>query len=175
MAGPDESKLQLLIDKQEITDLCGTYMRGLDRLDGALVRSCYHDDATDDRGFFSGSADEFADFAMGALKDHHANHHMIGQCNIDVEGDVAFGEIYFQAFHRVSEGGAEKDFIVWGRYVDRYEKRSGIWKIAHRSELNDACSTVPAADQWLKDTPSALLGARGADDLSSQRELLRRL
>ncbi len=175
MAQPDSKKLQELIDKQEITELCGTYMRGLDRLDSDLVRSVYHDDATDDRGFFQGGADEFTGFAMEALREHHANHHMIGQCNIDIEGDVAFGEIYFNAYHRIVDKGEEKDFVVLGRYVDRYEKRGGVWKIAHRSELNDACATVPAADGWLKATPSALRGARGADDLSSKRDIVRKL
>lgn len=175
MVQPDSKKLQELIDKQEIMELSGTYMRGLDRLDSDLVRSVYHDDATDDRGFFQGSADEFTSFAMGALREHHSNHHMIGQCNIDIEGNVAFGEIYFNAYHRVVEEGEEKDFIVLGRYVDRYEKRGGVWKIAHRSELNDACTTVPATDDWLKATPSALRGARGADDLSSKRDIVRKL
>jgi hypothetical protein len=175
MTTPAPAALQALIDRQEILDLSVTYMRGLDRLDRRLVRSVYHDDATDHRGFFTGGPDEFADFAMAALKDHLSNHHMLGQALIDIEGDVAFGEIYFQAFHRVVVDGAEKDFIVLGRYVDRYERRDGRWKIAHRSELNDACSMVPATDDWLKATPEALRGARGADDLSMQRARLRTL
>lgn len=175
MAPPLPEALQLLVDKQEILELSAIYMRGLDRLDRELVRSVYHDDASDDRGFFSGGPDAFADFAMTALKDHHANHHMLGQALITVEGDVAFGEIYFQAFHRIMADGREMDFIVLGRYVDRYERREGRWKIAHRSELNDACSMVPATDDWLKSTPQALRGSRGADDLSSQREKLRTL
>jgi ketosteroid isomerase-like protein len=167
--------LQALLDKQEIQELSATYMRGLDRLDRNLVRSVYHDDATDDRGFFAGGPDAFADFAMSALKDHLSNHHLIGQCLINIDGDVAFGEIYFHAFHRVLVEGREMDFIVIGRYIDRYERRRGQWKIAHRSELNDACSMVPATDDWLKATPSALRGARGQEDLSSQLEKLRTL
>ncbi|MEM6833968.1 MAG: nuclear transport factor 2 family protein [Sphingomonadales bacterium] len=167
--------LQILLDKQEIEDLCKRYMRGLDRLDHTLLRSVYHDDATDHRGFFTGGPDEFCEMAVTLLAEHLANHHMLGQMHIDVEGDVAFGEIYFQAFHRALEHGLERDFIVWGRYVDRYERRDGVWKIAHRTELNDACRTDPANDIWLKMTPEALTGARGADDLSSQREKVRTL
>lgn len=164
-----------LLDRQAIAQLSIDYMRALDRLDPDLLRSVYHPDATDERGFHSGSACDFCDFAMAALKDHHANHHMIGQMDIALEGDVAFGEIYFQAFHRLVQDGTDVDFIVIGRYVDRYERREGVWKIAHRSELNDACWTRPAADDWFRSTPTALRGARGADDLSSQRERVRRL
>ena len=40
--------LDELLAKQEITDLVGTYMRGLDRLDRELLRSTFHDDATTD-------------------------------------------------------------------------------------------------------------------------------
>lgn len=168
-----DAKIQELLDKQEIAELCARYMRGLDRLDHDLLRSVYHDDATDHRGFFTGGPDAFCELAITLLGEHLSNHHMIGQTLIDVEGDVAFGEIYFRAFHRVLEHGLERDFIVWGRYVDRYERRGGTWKIAHRTELNDACRTDPANDIWLKETPAALVGARGTDDLIYQREKLR--
>lgn len=166
--------LQELLDHRAISQLSIDYMRGLDRLDRDLLRSVYHEDATDDRGFFTGSGHGLADFALPLLKTHQANHHMIGQMNIAIEGDVAFGEIYFNAYHRIEQDGDDKDFVVIGRYVDRYERREGVWKIAHRSELNDSCWTVRAADNWLRETPSALRGARGADDLSSRREEVRR-
>ncbi len=169
------AELSALLDRQAIAQLSIDYMRALDRLDIDLLRSVYHPDASDERGFFSGSAQDFCDFAMAALKDHHANHHMLGQMDIVLEGDTAFGEIYFQAFHRIEQNGEELDFVVIGRYVDRYERRGGVWKIAHRSELNDASWTRPAADLFLTATPTALRGARGVDDLSSQRERVRRL
>lgn len=165
--------LQHLLDHRAICQLSIDYMRGLDRLDHDLLCSVYHPDATDDRGFFAGSGAEFCAFAISVLRDHAVNHHMLGQMNIEIEGDVAFGEIHFNAYHRVVEDGEERDFVVIGRYVDRYERRNGVWKIAHRSELNDSCWTQPAADGWLRNTPSALRGARGAADLSSRRNELR--
>lgn len=171
----DFDRFTLAADKLEIFELSATYMRGLDRLDRDLLLSVYHEDATDDRGFFKGDALGFVEFAMGALSPHAFNHHMLGQANIDVEGDVAFGEVYFQAFHRVEEDGEEKDFVVLGRYVDRYERRGGVWKIAHRTELNDFSQELAASDFWLKSTPEALRGFRGQDDLSSQREKVRGL
>ena len=175
MTAEFDRKLQLVIDKQEIRDLSGTYMRGLDRLQRDLIVNVFHDDARTDYGFFKGNREEFADFAIGALQDHHANHHLIGQTNIDVEGDIAFGEVYFQAFHRIVEDGEEKDLFISGRYVDRYEKRDGVWKISFRSEVTDWARTDPATDYFVKNTPEALIGARGDDDLSSQRDRLRTL
>jgi hypothetical protein len=170
-----EEALQSLLDRQQICDLSARYMRGLDRLDLALLKSVYHDDATDDRGFYKGSGHGLCELAVQILASHHSNHHMLGQMSIDIEGDVAFGEVYFQAYHRTVQDGAETDFVVLGRYADRYERRDGVWKIAHRSELNDACWQQPASDDWFRQTPAALRGARGADDLTAQREVLRRL
>jgi hypothetical protein len=167
--------LRALVDRQEISDLSVCYMRGLDRLDLALLKSVYHDDATDDRGFYSGSGHGLCELAVEILASHLCNHHMLGQMAIALEGDVAFGEIYFQAYHRMIQDGQEVDFMVLGRYADRYERRDGVWKIAHRSELNDTCWQQPASDDWFKTTPQALRGARGADDLTSQRESLRAL
>ncbi|MEM7569242.1 MAG: nuclear transport factor 2 family protein, partial [Pseudomonadota bacterium] len=93
--------------------------------------------------------------------------------HIELEGDVAFGEIYFRAFHRIEEHGLDRDFLIWGRYIDRYERRDGVWKIAHRTELNDTSRTEPANDIWMRETPEALKGIHGPDDFSYDRETLR--
>lgn len=154
------------LDREEIRELSRRYMRGLDRLDGGLLRSVFAADATVDYGFFQGSAADFVDFALGVLSDHLANHHFIGQMMVDVQGDTAVGEIYFQAFHRVVQDGEEKDLFIAGRYLDRYEKRAGLWRIAFRSEVNDWSRTDPAADEALTGNPAAIIGKRAPDDYS---------
>ncbi len=169
------TSLAELLAWHEIHDRLCDYMRAQDRLDPALQRSVFHADATTDYGSFAGSADAFVDYAQGVLGAHLANHHMIGQVRIDFEGEIAFGEVYFQAFHRVvDDGGAEQDLWVSGRYVDRYERRDGAWKIAHRSELVDWLRVEPAGDAALR-TMQWPFGARAPHDLSCDRERLRRL
>lgn len=163
--------LDELLAKQEITDLVGLYMRGLDRLDRVLLRSTFHDDATTDYGFFQGGPDDFVDMAYNALKDHLANHHMIGQVNIELEDDVAFGEVYFQAFHRIVTDSVERDLFISGRYVDRYERRDGVWKIAFRSEVNDWARNDPATDDYFQTNTQSLRGGR-MDDASYLRDEL---
>lgn len=164
-----------LLAKQEISELSGTYMHGLDRLDRTALRSVFHDDATTDYGFFQGNPDEFVEMAYGALQSHDDNHHMLGQINIQLDGDIAFGEVYFQAFHRVhAEDGSLEDLFIAGRYVDRYERRAGGWKIAHRSEVNDWTRTEPAADAYFTQNTQSLRGARAPDDLICNLTELRR-
>ena len=103
-------------------------MRGLDRLDKNIFRSVFHDDAYCDYGFIKTDPDTFATFCMDALKDHIANHHMIGNSLIEFDDDdenTAYGEIYFNAYHKTIENGVKTDVIIAGRYLDRYERRDG--------------------------------------------------
>lgn len=169
----DPLRIDELLSWHEIYRLLCDYMRGQDRMIPGLHRSVFHNDATTDYGEFKGDADAFVAFAQAILGEHRANHHMIGQVNIDFEGDVAFGEVYFQAFHRVvDDHAAEHDFWVSGRYVDRYERRAGAWKIAHRSEVVDWLRSEPAGDAVLRRRPWPF-GARAPDDLSCDRAGLR--
>jgi hypothetical protein len=102
---------------------------------------------------------------------------------IEVEG-VWLGETYFQAYHRFGRSQqqqaadallpASAQDIVWpegdtemilaGRYLDRFEKRSGVWKIAYRKMVNDWCRTQPAADDWFRDNPTAYRGQKTIAD-----------
>lgn len=158
-----KDRMEEYLDKQEIYELACKYMRGLDRWDRALFRSVFHDDAVCDYGFFKGDPDAFTDFCMEALGTHKSNHHMIGNVLIDVEGDTAYGEVYFNAYHKVDMEGVDTDLIIAGRYVDRYEKRDGVWKIAYRSEINDWCRTHATADGFFDQQPDGRRGSRQND------------
>jgi hypothetical protein len=59
----------------------------------------------------------------------------------------------------------EMDFWVGGRYLDRFQKREGVWKLSHRNGLTDWMRTEPPATQGFSDTPEELLGHRGEKDL----------
>jgi hypothetical protein len=170
----EEQDLRDIIARQKIYDLLCDYMRAQDRLLPELHRSVFHDDATTDYGAYIGGPDGFVAFAQGALRPHRANHHMIGQTKIEIEGDVGFGEIYFQAHHRIADAAGEKDLFVSGRYIDRYERRNGVWKIAHRSERVDWIRVEPSTDGDM-DLSHFPWGARAPDDLSCKRESLRTL
>lgn len=165
--------IDILLAKDAIRDLHAVYMRAQDRLLPDLHRSVFWPDSTTDYGIFKGSGDDFVTFAQDLLQSHLSNHHLIGQALIEVEGDVAFGEVYYTAFHRIIEEDEPKDMFIAGRYVDRYERRTGVWKIAHRSELIDWARMDPASDGFLASLNGALLGGRADTDLSSQRDWLR--
>jgi hypothetical protein len=154
-------------DRFAIQDLAALYMRGLDRLDGALLEAQFWADARCEYGIFSGNPADFAAFCMAALADHACNHHMLGQHLIDFTGpDEAFGEVYYQAYHRIAvEAGEPRDLFIAGRYVDRYARRAGVWKIAYRSELVDWVRDDPATDAMVAATPFIMGQRKPADPL----------
>lgn len=162
-------------DRFAIIDLAALYMRGLDRLDEALVAEQFWPEAQCEYGIFSGSPADFAAFCMAALAGHDRNQHMLGQHLIDfTSADEAFGEVYYQAYHRITdEAGAKRDLVIAGRYVDRYERRGGVWKIAYRSELVDWLRDDPASDAMLAAAPF-IIGARKPADPLYDREAMHR-
>jgi SnoaL-like domain len=156
--------LQRLLDESELRGLAATYMRGLDRLDAALVRSVFAQDATTHYGAFRGGADEMPDMAMTALSAYRTTQHLLGQINLEIDGDTATGEVYFQAFHQ----HATEDFdrFICGRYIDRYARRNGTWLITHRTEVVDWTRTEPTAEEYFAKRPHTVRGTRDHSDLS---------
>jgi hypothetical protein len=164
-----ESEVRDLAARRDIYDAICNYMRGQDRLLPEVQRHAFHDDAFVDCGMYAGSADGFVNFAQGFLAAVKYSQHLIGQVHIQVEGNIAHGEVYFIAQHRVVEAGVEKDLIMAGRYIDRYEDRGEGWKIAKRRELIDWARTDAASDSFIKDETSLHLSARGQADFSCLR------
>lgn len=158
-----DQALQNLLAKQAIYELSCIYMRGLDRTDADLLESVFFPDAYCEYGFINGSASVFIDYAVNALKGHHANQHMIGNTLIDVQGQEAFGEVYFNAYHKVKVEDAFEDILIAGRYLDRYELRNGEWKIAYRSERVDWSHSRPTNDPYFELAPDSLFGSRRDD------------
>jgi len=170
----NNQRLEAAADKIEIADLSSNYMRGLDRLDAETERSVFWDDAYCAYGIYEGGPDGFIEYCQAGLATHAANHHFIGQVNIELDGNEAFGEVYYQAFHRVkNDAGEDRDLFISGRYVDRYERRDEVWKIAYRSELVDWVREVAAADAWFAGS-NMIVGDRKPNDPLYDREAMRK-
>lgn len=130
---PEITTLEQLLARQQIADVIYRYARGIDRRDFALVRSCYHSDAYDDHGSFKGSVDDFIKAADSFTARWTATQHFMGNMLIEIEGEVARAETYAVAYHRREDAdGNGKDDVLGIRYVDRFERRAGQWRIAHR-------------------------------------------
>ena len=136
-------------DKLACTELVYLLARALDRCDEALLRSLFHDDATDDHGSFKGSASDFVTWVMPLIGQMERTQHCITNVLIEVAGDRAAGESYFVAHHDLkSPEGNPAHMIAAGRYLDRFERRDDSWKISHRHAIFDWNSWEPSTDGW---------------------------
>jgi len=108
-------------------------------MDEELLRTCYHADAIDDHGPYKGSVDGFVAWVMPLLAGFESTTHFIGNHLVDIEGDVAWAESYCLALHRTwpTESQPATDIVGNARYVDRFERRDGEWRIAHRVVVRD--------------------------------------
>jgi len=163
--------LQELIDRAEIHDVLMRYCRGIDRRDFELIRSSFHTDAVADfpADVYQGNIDGFIKFAKQELARFERTNHFLGNVLIELDGDVAHTETYLIASHKSTPahkwGGA---FVtLWARYVDRFERRDGVWRIAKRKLVLD-WQRKDEAGGWFE-LPSEQLGRRDGTDPVQQR------
>lgn len=179
-----DKKLEELLDKQACTELIYRYCRAADRRDETLLRSVYHEDATDDHGCWAGPASEFIPWNIATLATMVRTNHFIGNVLIEVDGDVAYGETYFIAYHDITaeqmeammatgvvmnmEGkkAGQYQMIAAGRYLDRFERRNGEWRFAHKRAAYDWNATFPSTDAWDRSDKAWTFGQRFPDDAS---------
>lgn len=172
--GELESRLRILLDKQEIHEALVRYCRGIDRGDPQLVLSAFHEDATDNH---TGTELPVAErvprvLAMATTTVNRTSHHLCNEL-IEVDGDRASSESYLIAYHRVTRQGRELDWVLGARYVDRFERRGGHWRIQQRTVVYDwqrvdEVRDPPAGFDLGSYFDQAMQGARSPADYSYQ-------
>ncbi len=159
--------MQELLDRIALADLVALYCRGCDRRDFTLVRSLYHDDAIDDHGaMFRGGPDAFVAWLPTAMAPWELTVHSITNSLFAVDGDMAEGEHHVRAYHR-TYGPGRREYIIHGRYLDRYARRDGRWKFSHRSLVFDSGDIVDVdEDRFAMISKDASAGTATGDDPS---------
>jgi ketosteroid isomerase-like protein len=165
-----DPELRETIDRWKINDVLTRYCRALDRCDLELMKQVYWPDAIDDHGISCGNAHEFAEMIIREIAVwFEMAMHAITNVHIEIDGDVAYTEAYLISYCKV-KGDAKKiadvfgstylkqlgtaevagghDFLYGGRYVDRLERRDGVWRIAKRKVLMDWNRSEPSRDIW---------------------------
>jgi ketosteroid isomerase-like protein len=136
----NERAVAELLDKQAITEGLYRYCRSMDRMDKDLFRRTFHPDmvAQYTPEHIVRSAEEFIEWMWAHHRRYHNHSHQVSNILIEVDGDEAGSESYVHArLTRRLPNGRFELMTVMGRYIDRWEKRDGNWKIAHRRYLHD--------------------------------------
>ncbi|WP_234180741.1 nuclear transport factor 2 family protein [Sphingopyxis sp. NFH-91] len=130
--------LDELLAKQDIIEVLHMYCRGVDRLDEELVRGIYHEDAYDDHGYWKGRGWDFAPFVVGRLREANDwTTHSITNALIELRGDKALCESQVMVHLKRRGAGPVLVDVMGARYVDRFSRRDGVWKIDERTVVLD--------------------------------------
>ena len=138
MTPTDLSALTALLDREAIRDALYRYCRGIDRVDEDALRAAYWPDAPCRHGAHQGTADEFIAEALKNRRTAGRAIHMIGNILIDLRGEVAAVESYFRSTIATRDAdGQPQETLLAGRYIDRFERRAGEWRIGARTIAYD--------------------------------------
>lgn len=150
MQPADLKRIDRMLARDEIREVLAQYARGVDRADGPLLKACYHDDAIEEHGGnYTGNAHVYVDGAVPRIQRMGAMQHLLGASHIELEGDTAYVETYIWTFLRLTVDGRDLDTFTGGRLVDRFERRNGVWKIAHRRTVFDWNRDTPSHEAWV--------------------------
>ncbi|BCI55669.1 hypothetical protein NIIDNTM18_49470 [Mycolicibacterium litorale] len=124
-------RVQYLEDRSAILDCVMRQARGHDRHDVELMGSAYFEDGVDEHGPTVKAGPEYGEWANEAHAAVFEDHlHNITTHTCEIDGDEAHAESYVMGAMRVKGGHIVS--LVGGRYLDRLERRDGVWKIAVR-------------------------------------------
>jgi hypothetical protein len=170
-------RLQYLLDRQEILDCIHRYARGMDRHDAAMIASAYHPDAYDDHGPFRANIAEFIAHVNGSDTDEgvHAagfvtHQHLVTNHVVDIDGDEAHSETHYLFIGEQRHPSAI--VLAAGRYIDRFERRHGQWKIAARRVVMECSTHLPdPIDMMVGQVALFTRGTWDRSDVSWERPL----
>jgi hypothetical protein len=167
------ARMERLLDRDDILDCLTKMSRGADRRDRSLFLSACHEDAIIAVGPFVGSPAELFDWSSNTLtQTNKGTFHNILNFTCDLDGDIAHTETYYLFTSQNLDG---TNLLAGGRYIDRFERRGGIWKLLARNNLIEWSSIVAALDNPLNDVPGIHangVSTRGPDDISYARPLV---
>jgi len=177
MTKPQDYSPERLADRAQIQDMMYRWCRAIDRLDLDAVRDVFHPGAIDSHGIYNGEVEGLINW----LRDRHQtitfSMHSISNMLIEFAGpDTAIVESYCTATQRYPaeakaalaqlSGGVEGkpgvgiDVIAICRYVDRFERRKGEWKVAARTVVFDSTMMYEYSPDGPKMGPGWTVGKR---------------
>ncbi|RBM21876.1 hypothetical protein DI005_08840 [Prauserella sp. PE36] len=136
--------VRYLKDRAEILDCIARHARGCDRHDVELITAAYHEDGVDEHGRTTNPGLAYAEWANRTHAATSLSHlHNITTHTCEIDGDVAHCESY-SLVAMLGRDGATAQLIA-GRYLDRLEKRDGVWRIALRRSTVELMFTADAS------------------------------
>lgn len=125
--------------ERHITRALLEYARAVDTRDYDSVAACYWPDAHDEHADFSGARDAYVAWLREVLPPIAVSTHQFTGTLVDVESpDVARAESWcLNTLVFRSSGAPDRHTTAHLRYLDRFERREGEWRVADRRVVTD--------------------------------------
>ncbi|MDO9358831.1 MAG: nuclear transport factor 2 family protein [Polaromonas sp.] len=188
--GIDQFSPERVVDRLKIQDRMGKWCRAVDRLDKQGMLDCFYPGTIDSHGPYIGPVEGLVDWILQRHKPIHFSSHFVGNQVIEfVSEDLALVETYVRTIQQYPPeakaqlaqftGGAAGGEGVWmdiftsSRYLDRFERRDGEWRIARRDLIQDWKQLIEVKEKALQPRPDWILGRRdGSDAMQLARQEL---
>ena len=173
------SSLARIADRLEIENLVYRWCRAADRLDYDAMPGLFHPDAYDDHGPYKGGIEGFIPWMKERHKSITFSMHQMTNVLIEFADDNnALVECYLALVQRYAPGAGASlsqltdkpfakdkyvDLHSRSRYIDRVQKRDGVWRVLRRTLVQD-WKQVIELDSVPSNSPGALVGSRNQDD-----------
>ena len=165
-----QARIDRWIATLEIREALAEYFRGLTRGDAERARRIFHADATENHGPVSGRAHELIDqfIAHSGSAYECAIRHVLDAW-VEIRGNRARSEAGWINILR----DVRQDMVYAGRYLDLWENREGVWKVARRLAVVDWWRYAPRGEEPFFDGAEAILdhAGRGFQDPEVRRIL----
>jgi hypothetical protein len=159
-------ELRRLQDRNAVYDVIVAIAAGIDRYDPALLRSAIWSDADIDMGGAQTITGETFAAALKRPETPAAGRmHIIGNHRIRLSGDCAESESYVMSCQELAAGDGAETRVRAGRYLDRFERRDGTWKLSGRLFIDEWSRLDPVVG---RPALGRYAGAPAPDDLAYQ-------
>lgn len=168
-----------IADRLEIQDVIYRWCRAVDRLDRQGLLNTFHPDAVERHGDHVGTAVEVIDSIVTRHQSIPFVSHLVGNVLIEFAGtDVALVETYMRNIRRLPADSPElaklldgrkasfptTDLFTASRFVDRFERRAGRWRVAERTLVQDWRRLVEVSAHEIEGPAPAITGRRDRFD-----------
>ncbi len=117
-----DANIQLLLDRDHISQVLHTYATAIDTRDWDLLATCFTEDLEADFRDFGGrevvkGRDAWVGIIKGTIAGLDATQHLTANHVHKIDGDTATLTAYLQALHRLDTARSDPEYTVGGYYT----------------------------------------------------------
>lgn len=133
-------------EEAEIRAVLARNSRAIDRRDRSLLEGTYWQDGHCDYSDFRGPVPEVVNWLADRAVRSSCTAHILGQSLIELDGATArvATSVLRNEVRRTGDGG--RVIVSTIRYLDRFERRDGEWRILRRDVHHDLAYDYPASN-----------------------------